>query len=124
MTENDNILLEQFFHEAAQQQISDRGFSDRVMENLPARISWWSHLWTVFCLLVAVCWFVVSNGWQMVLTQVEVLLRTAPTPTELLMWVEKLSMPQPSMLLNLLVAVMLGMTFSLLALTRWVSRWA
>ena len=37
MTDNENILLESFFKEAAQQQIEDNGFTERVMESLPSK---------------------------------------------------------------------------------------
>ena len=36
MTDNENILLESFFKEAAQQQIEDNGFTERVMNSLPS----------------------------------------------------------------------------------------
>ena len=36
MNDNENILIESFFKEAAQQQIEDNGFTERVMANLPA----------------------------------------------------------------------------------------
>ena len=35
MTDKDNIMIEEFFKQAAQQQIEDNGFTERVMMNLP-----------------------------------------------------------------------------------------
>ena len=94
MTDNDNILLESFFKEAAQQQIEDNGFTERVMESLPSKTVSRGHrlarLWTWFCLFVGLILFLVLGCWEslkdsmMVLfaagaTSVEVLLTTIPT---------------------------------------------
>ena len=94
MTDNDNILLESFFKEAAQQQIEDNGFTERVMESLPSKTVSRGHrlarLWTWFCLFVGLALFLVLGCWEslkdsmMVLfaagaTSVEVLLTTIPT---------------------------------------------
>jgi len=94
MTDNENILLESFFKEAAQQQIEDNGFTERVMESLPSKIVSRGHrlarLWTWFCLSVGLILFLVLGCWEslkdsmMVLfaagaTSVEVLLTTIPT---------------------------------------------
>lgn len=35
MTEDDNIRIEELFRAAAQQEIADDGFTDRVMASLP-----------------------------------------------------------------------------------------
>ena len=37
MDEKNDILLRQFFSEAAQQTIDDNGFTERVMSQLPVR---------------------------------------------------------------------------------------
>ena len=94
MTDNDNILLESFFKEAAQQQIEDNGFTERVMESLPSKTVSRGHrlarLWTWFCLFVGLALFLVLGCWEslkdsmMVLfaagaTSIEVLLTTIPT---------------------------------------------
>ena len=94
MTDNENILLESFFKEAAQQQIEDNGFTERVMNSLPSaevsREHRMARLWTWFCLFVGLALFLVLGCWEslkdsmMVLfaagaTSVEVLLTTIPT---------------------------------------------
>ena len=67
MTDN-NQLLEDFFKQAAQQQIEDNGFTERVMQQLPdARtdnVRRLSRLWSLFCILVGVGLFFAFGGWQ------------------------------------------------------------
>jgi hypothetical protein len=78
MTDKDNILIDDFFEgrndladlfkQAAQQQIEDNGFTERVMQNLPdARtdnVRRLSRLWSLFCILVGVGLFFAFGGWQ------------------------------------------------------------
>ena len=96
MTDNDNLLIEKFFKQAAQQQIEDNGFTERVMEKVvQTRPSTrrMSILWTCFCVAVALALFILLGGWESLkttmmvwmttaLTSLEVLITTAPT-TEL-----------------------------------------
>ncbi len=94
MTDRDDILLEDFFKQAAQQEIEDKGFTERVMMNLPDRnvelARKWSRLWTIFCIIVGGVLFFVFGGLQlmkalfvtalhMLLTTLEVFVVTAPT---------------------------------------------
>ena len=93
MTDKDNILLADFFKQAAQQQIEDNGFTERVMQNLPTHtvtVRRLSRLWSLFCILVAAGLFFAFGGWQvlqglffgglrMLLGWLEVLAITAPT---------------------------------------------
>ena len=94
MTDKDNILIEDFFKQAAQQQIEDNGFTERVMQSLPdtqmETVRRLSRLWTVFCVLSGVLLFFLFGGWQllqglffgglrMLLGWLEVLVVTAPT---------------------------------------------
>lgn len=80
MTEDNNdLLLQQLFSEAAQQEIEDRGFTERVMQRLPLRINWFIRLWTVFCIVTALVLFTLLHGWELLAVQLEVLLRTLPT---------------------------------------------
>ena len=96
MTEKENKLIEDLFKQAAQQQIEDNGFTERVMERVervdqislvPHRLS---QLWTWFCIVVSVVLFFVFNGWEMLKaslmvlwaafrTSLEVFFTTAPT---------------------------------------------
>ena len=70
MTDKDNMMIEDFFKQAAQQQIEDRGFTERVMQNLPERrveqVRRLSRLWTIFCGVVGVAMFFLLGGWQVV----------------------------------------------------------
>ena len=93
MTDN-NQFLEDLFKQAAQQQIEDNGFTERVMQNLPETktntFRRLSRLWSLFCILVGVGLFFAFNGWQvlqglfygglrMLLGWIEVFALTAPT---------------------------------------------
>ena len=103
MTEKENKLIEDLFKQAAQQQIEDNGFTERVMEAIDN--GQWaiangqlkmdngkllSILWTWFCIAVSVALFFVFNGWEMLKasllvlcaafrTSLEVFFTTAPT---------------------------------------------
>ena len=94
MNDKENRLIESFFKEAAQQQIEDNGFTERVMANLPAgeanMVHRLSRLWTWFCVVMGVVLFFLLNGWDSlkasinmllstVLTGLEVFVTTAPT---------------------------------------------
>ena len=95
MTDKDNILIEKFFKQAAQQQIEDNGFTERVMKSLPEseqeeKAHRLSLLWTLFCVVVSVVLFFVFGGWEAlkasilvalhgVLTSLSVFLTTVPT---------------------------------------------
>ena len=91
MTDN-NQFLEDLFKQAAQQQIEDNGFTERVMQNLPKTdtVRRLSRLWSLFCILVGVGLFFAFGGWQvlqglffgglrMLLGWLEVFAITAPT---------------------------------------------
>ena len=94
MTDRDDMMLESFFKQAAQQQIEDNGFTERVMQSLPKQklltARRLSQLWTLFCVVVGVGLFFVFGGWQilqglfvgglrMMLGWFEVLMATAST---------------------------------------------
>ena len=74
MDDKDQIMLESFFKQAAQQQIEDNGFTERVMTQLPdgraERVRRLSSLWTLFCIIIGVVLFFVFGGTMVV---------TAPT---------------------------------------------
>ena len=97
MTDKDNIMIEDFFKQAAQQKIEDNGFTERVMAQITEReqksVALTRHLsllWTLFCVAVALALFFILGGWESLkasimvlmstaLTSVEVFLTTAPT---------------------------------------------
>lgn len=93
MTDN-NQFLDDLFKQAAQQQIEDNGFTERVMQNLPEMntntVRRLSRLWSLFCILIGVGLFFAFGGWQvlqglffgglrMLLGWLEVFALTAPT---------------------------------------------
>lgn len=75
-TGNDDLLLQQFFGEAARQPVADNGFTQRVMQRLPQRADWFSRLWTAGCIAVFVVLFVVFRGWELLAVHFEGVLRT------------------------------------------------
>ena len=87
MTEDNDILLKQFFQKASQQQIADNGFTERVMRSLPqhsllaARRRLLTSLWTAFCIVVFAILFVLFDGWDMLAVQLEVMVRTMAVQT-------------------------------------------
>jgi len=87
MTEDNDLLLKQFFQDAAQQQIPDNGFTERVMQHLPQRSPLAAHrtlltrLWNLCCVVVFAILFVLIDGWDLLLVQFEVMLRTLAVQT-------------------------------------------
>ncbi len=86
MNDKENILIESFFKEAAQQQIEDNGFTERVMANLPAgeanMVHRLSRLWTWFCIVMGGVLFFLLNGWDSLKTSFNMLLSTVLTGME------------------------------------------
>jgi hypothetical protein len=85
MMEDNERLLQQFFNDAARQQIDDNGFTDRVMQRIEAegklqtsnvRLRTFNRLWNVFCITTFVVLFIVFRGWELLAVHFEVMLRT------------------------------------------------
>ena len=76
MIEDNDSLLQQFFSEAASQQIADNGFTERVMQRLPSRMNWFVRIWNTVCIVLFAVLFVVFRGWDLLAVQLEVMLRT------------------------------------------------
>ena len=79
MIEDNDRLLQQFFSEAASQQIEDNGFTERVMQRLPSRMNWFVRIWNTVCIVLFAVLFVVFRGWDLLAVQLEVMLRTMST---------------------------------------------
>lgn len=77
MTDKDELLVSRFFSEQ-KQDISDSGFSRRVMRNLPLRGKIYSYVWTAICIVASIVLFIVLKGWDLLGNAFEVVLRTAP----------------------------------------------
>ena len=109
MTEKENKLIEDLFKQAAQQQIEDNGFTEKVMEaiangQLKMDNGQWaigngqwtiengqlkkdngkllSVLWTWFCIAVSLVLFFVFNGWEMLKASLHVLYASILTSFE------------------------------------------
>ena len=76
MDELNEKMLQQFFSEAAGQTIEDNGFTERVMRQLPVQVRWYTRIWTVCCILFAAVLFTIFHGWELLMVQIEVFLRT------------------------------------------------
>lgn len=76
MKDEKDLLLDNFFKEAAELQISDDGFAEQVMAALPA-----SHLtetkamkdlkkkmtlWNIACIAAGIAFFIVLKGWNII----------------------------------------------------------
>ena len=88
MMDNNEHLLQQFFSEAAQEQIADDGFTERVMRQLPARKSWFARFWTPFCIATFVVLFIVFRGWEQLFAHFEGMLHSVaaqPFSTNMMM---------------------------------------
>ena len=87
MNEDNDLLIKHFFQQAAQQQIADNGFTERVMQHLPqhtslaARRTLLTRLWTAFCIVVFAVLFVAFHGWELLTIQFEVMLQTLSVQT-------------------------------------------
>ena len=81
MTEDNEHMLQQFFSEAAQEQIADNGFTERVMQQLPARTGLFTRLWTPFCITVFVVLFIVFRGWELLFVHFRGMLQTIASQT-------------------------------------------
>ena len=83
MTDKDYSLIDDFFKEAAQQQIEDAGFTERVMMNLPDSQAEKTHrlsqLWTWFCILLGVVLFFAFGGLETLKASIMVVLQTVVT---------------------------------------------
>lgn len=83
-TNDDDILLEQFFQAARVEQLADNGFSHRVMMRLPERQQRLSQIWTWGCVIVAVAVFIFIGGGQQVAAGIIRVLSSVHTTTQLL----------------------------------------
>ncbi len=100
MTEDDNIRIEELFRAAAQQEIADHGFTDRVMASLPVeecavratapqmagadaaaarRQRLMANLWTAACVAAGIVMVIAGRAWELPATYLYVLMRTLPT---------------------------------------------
>ena len=80
---NDDLLLESFFSAAKAQEISDDGFTEKVMANLPDKAYMLSRYWTAFCIVAGIALFMVFKGWQPLLGGLLTMLHTTADSTNL-----------------------------------------
>ena len=64
MQDNNDKLIQDFL-QAGKQSIEDRGFSNRVMQQLPATESWLAKCWTWGCLALTAGLFIRLNGFEL-----------------------------------------------------------
>ena len=86
----DNELLDSYFKPVREMQLPDNGFSVRVMQHLPAHarksnVVRLCHLWTAFCIFVALALFVAMRGWEIIAYGLLMLANTPQTQQQLLM---------------------------------------
>ena len=81
----DDLLLEQFFQAARDEQLPDNGFTHRVMTRLPERQVRLSKLWTAACIVVGIVVFTLIGGWNIIVAGIIGLLTTMPTTSSQLL---------------------------------------
>lgn len=87
MTEHDEKLLADFFSQAAEQEITDDGFTERVLSHVADdRSQRLSRLWTAFCLAVGVVLFVLFDGWRVLTQGLIALLQSPLSVGQVLSW--------------------------------------
>ena len=110
MDKDNDILLQQFFSEAAAMEIDDNGFSKRVMHRLPApRRHRTVRLWTACCVAIAATLFLVFRGWELLLVYTEVAVRTMTT---------NLVSIQPVAVLHIVVVLLILCIYELIGKSR------
>lgn len=73
VTPADEELLSKFFKEQ-RVDISDDGFTRRVMNHLPKCSLWLNRIWTVVCVAIAIVFGVMTRAWQSVMGTLQGLL--------------------------------------------------
>lgn len=63
MTDYENRLLEQFM-QRQKQEITDNGFSRKVIRNLRGKEQKISLLWSIFCWVASLVLFILLDGWE------------------------------------------------------------
>lgn len=84
-TIDDDLLLERFFQAARAEQLSDNGFTHRVMTRLPERQLRLSKLWTAACIVLGVVVFTLIGGWNIIVAGIIGVLITMPTTSSQLL---------------------------------------
>ena len=96
LTAADDELLEQLFRPLRTMQVTDDGFTQRVMEQLPvgsaSRSVKLSRLWTIACIALAVLLFIALKGWYIIGWSIITLLNHPPSPYMLLTLVALLAL--------------------------------
>jgi hypothetical protein len=63
MTEKDDRLVNRFFAEYSEP-VPDKGFSKKVMQNVPDSAWYLNRIWGTLCILAGITVFVKMKGWE------------------------------------------------------------
>lgn len=64
LSDDDELLLQSFFADNKLEELPDKGFSKRVMQQLPTtETSYIYHLWSLLCLTLGIICFIAMKGW-------------------------------------------------------------
>ena len=97
MDMTDEELVRQAFLKARRLQLADDGFTERVMQQLPAHdATRRSRLWTLFCVTAFVVLFVCLGGWQLMADTLQRLALHQPS------WLQVLTLPIAAAVVGLL----------------------
>ena len=98
MKDEKDIMLEHFFKEAAEVQISDQGFTEQVINALPEgrrvenkairKLRKWATTWNIIFIIATIALFFLMKGWNIAYDLLATLIAIAHTfdYTYLLFW--------------------------------------
>ena len=98
MKDEKDIMLERFFKEVAEVQISDHGFTEQVINALPEgrrvenkairKLRKWATTWNIIFIIATIALFILMKGWNIAYDLLATLIATAHTfdYTYLLFW--------------------------------------
>ena len=98
MKDEKDIMLEHFFKEVAEVQISDHGFTEQVINALPEgrrvenkairKLRKWATTWNIIFIIATIALFILMKGWNIAYDLLATLIATAHTfdYTYLLFW--------------------------------------
>lgn len=98
MKDERDIMLDDFFKEAAEVQISDNGFTEQVLNALPEsnrvenkamrKVGQWATAWNIIFIIATIALFILMKGWNIAYDLLAALIATAHTfdYTYLLLW--------------------------------------
>ena len=92
----DNTRIAEEFLLANRVEVTDDGFSDRVMQRLPQRVDWeyrLNRIWQCICIVAAMVVCYVTDALDIIMTDIRVFFDTVSLETAATQWLYALSVP-------------------------------